>query len=375
MTPVKFQSLGFDKSGLMRLMKERGIDAVLFSTPENVFYTTGYPCIPGAGNPILYALKNQLPFFSFIEADGRVTLFAWIGAVLGGVEYAVDHVEMYIDRTGSIESLKNFLAARDLGGKTIGIESDCPYFATRLIQSGAGLKDPVVIDDIIQSLRLIKSAEEIEMMRKSTAVAEATISQLIEIIRPGISRPELIGEAKHRMIKNGATGIGHVTISFGTSNPEVSVEESLGKNRLVALDLGASYYGYLSDIRRHVYTGVVPARLAKLHSIMCDIVTEIGKSLVPGVTAKELHDRVLELYKKNDLPPFIINVGHSIGLQTEEVWVYGTTDLTLRPGMVINIELYTNYEEGVEIGDEETFLITDRETVRLNTRAADIISV
>jgi Xaa-Pro aminopeptidase len=166
-----------------------------------------------------------------------------------------------------------------------------------------------------------------------------------------------------------------VTISFGTSNPEVSIEESLEGNRLVALDLGASYHGYLSDIRRHVYTGVVPARMAELHSIMCDIVSEIGKSLVPGTTAKELHDRAVALYKKNDLPPFIINVGHSIGLQTEEVWVYAGTDLTLRPGMVINIELYTSHEEGVEIGDEETFLITDNDTVRLNTRAADIISV
>ncbi len=356
-------------------MKDRNVDAILLATPENVFYTTGYPCTPAGGNPILYALKNQFPLLSFIEADGRVTLCAWVGAVLGGVEYAADHVEMYIDKKGGIETLKNFFIGRNLDGKTIGIESDCPYFITRLIEDTARPGRLVVVDDIIQSLRLIKSAQEIEMILKSTQIAEATFSDLAKIIRPGITRPDLIQEAKYRMIKNGATGIGHVTISFGTSNPEVSIDEKLEKNRLVAIDLGPVYHGYAADIRRHVYTGVVPKRLARLYFTMCDIVNEIGRVSVAGTTAKKLHEHAVSLYEKNSLPPYIINVGHSIGLQTEEAWLYNGVDLTLEPEMVINIELYTSYEEGVEIGDEETYRITERGTTQLTSLPLDIIAV
>jgi Xaa-Pro aminopeptidase len=244
-----------------------------------------------------------------------------------------------------------------------------------LIEDTAGPGGLIVVDDIIQALRLIKSPREIEMITKSTQIAEASFSDLVKLVKPGISRPDLIQEAKYRMIKNGATGIGHVTISFGTSNPEVSIDEKLEKNKLVAIDLGPVYHGYAADIRRHVYTGVVPERLTRLYSTMCDIVDEIGRLSVAGATGKELHAHAVKLYERNNLPPYIINVGHSIGLQTEEAWLYNGTDLTLEPDMVINIELYTSYEEGSEIGDEETYRVTDRGTTRLTSLPLDIVAV
>ncbi len=375
MIPAKFHAIGLDRSRLIALMKDKNIDAIVLSTPENVLYTTGYPCMPASGNPILYALKNQFPFFAFIEADGRVTLVAWVGAILSGVEYAADHVEVYIDLKGAVDVLKNLIVARALGGKRVGVESTCPWFAVRIIQQEGRPKDLAVIDDIMLSLRIIKSPQEIQMIKKSTAVAEATMGELLTIVRPGMGRPELIQEAKYRMIRNGATGVGHTTISFGTSNPEVSIDETLQKERLVAIDIGASLYGYASDIRRHAYTGIVPDKLANLHATMCQIVDEIGTMLVAGTTAKQLHEAATALYEKNGLSPFIINVGHSMGLATEEVWLYSGTDLTLQPGMVINIELYTGYEEGVEVGDEETFLTTDAAPVRLTGMAREIVSV
>ncbi len=375
MTKARFSPPGFDRSRLIARMKEKGVDAVLLSTPENVFYTTGYPCLPASGNPILYALRNQFPFFSFIESDGHVTLCAWIGAVLGGVEFAVDHIEMYADLKGGIETLKNFFIGRRLGGKIIGVESACPWFISRIIEEHCAPMGLSQIDDIMISLRAVKSADELKMIRKSTSIVEAAIRELVEIVRPGISRPELIQEAKIRMIKNGATGIGHVTISFGTSNPELSIEERLGKDQLVALDLGASYYGYLSDIRRHVYTGTVPERLRSLHAVMCGIVDEIGGSLIPGATAKELYERAVSLFEKNGLVPLIVNVGHGIGLMTEEAWIYSGSDMVLEPGMVINIELYTSYEEGVEIGNEETYLITENRPERITSLPVPIIGL
>lgn len=372
---MRFKTTGFDASRLTALMKERGIATILLATPENVLYTTGYPCVPSSGNPILSALGNQFPFFSFIGADGVVTLFCWVGAVLGGVEFAVDRTEVYLDRAGAIEALKNFIAASNLGGKTVGIESACPWFAARLIEETARPGRMEVIDDLMLSLRLVKSAEEIEMIKRSTAIAEATFTELTGIVRPGISRPLVIQEAKQRMIKNGATGIGHTTISFGGSNPEVSIEEVLGNDSLVAIDIGARYYGWASDIRRHVYTGAVPEELSRLHSTMCGIVDEIGAMLVPGATGPALHDAATALYQKNGIDPFVITVGHSIGLETEEQWLYRGSDLALAPGMVINVELYTNYREGVEVGDEETYLITSAAPVRLTTLPRGIIPV
>jgi len=368
MVPARFQSLGFQKERLLARMAEMGVQAVLLSSPENVFYTTGYPALPGAGNPILYALRNQFPFFSFIEQDGKITLLAWIGALLGGVEFAVDHVEMFADKLGGALTLKNFFNGKNLVGKRLGIEASCPYDICRMVEENAKPAGFVVIDTLMDDLRAVKSKQEIEVMRKCTQIVEATVKELMEIVKPGIRRPDLMREAKYRMLKNGADGVSHVTISFGASNPEVEIDEELEKDSLVILDIGASYQGYVSDIRRHVYTGKVPEGLIELHATMCDIVDTVSYACVPGKTARELYDLTVKLYEQNGLIPLIVNIGHTMGIQTEEIWLTNTIDLILQPGMVINLELYSTYEPtDVYIGDEETYLITERGAVQLTS--------
>ena len=368
MVPARFQPLGFQKERLLARMAEMGVQAVLLSSPENVFYTTGYPALPGAGNPILYALRNQFPFFSFIEEGGKITLLAWIGALLGGVEFAVDHVEMFADKLGGALTLKNFFNGKNLVGKRLGIEASCPYDICRMVEENAKPAGFVVIDTLMDDLRAVKSKPEIEVMRKCTQIVEATVKELMEIVKPGIRRPDLMREAKYRMLKNGADGVSHVTISFGASNPEVEIDEELEKDSLVILDIGASYQGYVSDIRRHVYTGKVPEGLIELHATMCDIVDTVSYACVPGKTARELYDLTVKLYEQNGLIPLIVNIGHTMGIQTEEIWLTNTIDLILQPGMVINLELYSTYEPtNVYIGDEETYLITERGAVQLTS--------
>jgi Xaa-Pro aminopeptidase len=373
---ARFEPIGFYKDSLIKLMKEKGIDAVLLTAPENVMYTTGYPCLPGSGNPILFALRNQFPFLSFIELDGKVTLGCWIGAILGDVQFECDHMELWADKAGARVTLGNFFQAKKFSGKKVGIESGMPVYLRDMIVKAASDVKMEYIDDAMDSLRLIKSDYELEMMRKATLIAETTMKELIgEVVKPGITRPELIQEAKWRMIKNGATGIGHVTISFGTSNPEVSINETLGTGQLVVLDLGASYYGYLSDIRRHAFTGTIPEGLTSLHNKMIGIVNEVSRYLVPGATAKEIYALAVKIYEREGLIPLIVTAGHSIGLMTEEVWLYNLSDLVLNPGMVINIELYYTYEEGIEIGDEETYIITETIPEKITVLPVNIVSV
>ena len=135
-------------------------------------------------------------------------------------------------------------------GKNLGIESTCPYQLSTDIQNWVTPGKLSIVDDIFDTLRLIKKPEELSCLTKSCQIAEKTLEGLFPIITPGLHRSELITAAKAGMIHNGASGIGHCTISFGASNPEVEINEVLEKDRLVIIDLGAMYYGYASDIRR-----------------------------------------------------------------------------------------------------------------------------
>ncbi len=82
----QFVPVGFDKNKLIALMKQRGIRALVLTSPEDVFYTTGYTSLPSSGNPILYTLRNRLPSFSVIDSDRGVTLLCW-GFSAQGVDF------------------------------------------------------------------------------------------------------------------------------------------------------------------------------------------------------------------------------------------------------------------------------------------------
>jgi len=61
---AKFLPIGFNKSRFVNLMNTVGVDGVLITSPENVSYVTGYPCLPSSGNPILFAIRNHYPFYA-----------------------------------------------------------------------------------------------------------------------------------------------------------------------------------------------------------------------------------------------------------------------------------------------------------------------
>lgn len=367
--------LGFDQQKALRLMEDKNLSGLLITSPENVYYTTGYPAVAGTGNPILAALHNQLPYFACLDAGGSLTLVGWMAAT-NGVTFAVDDVRTFFNRSSALEELENLLKEKFKSGSVIGVESSCPLFAADLARGVAGSENLVVADALMTSLRLIKSPAEMDLIRRSTAIAEEVVSELAGVVRTGMTRHELIQDARFRIMQHGASGIDHLTVGFGSSNHEVEIEETLQPGQLVQLDIGASLEGYVSDNRRILYSGTpVPDDIRTAHEKVCAIIDEMALNLVPGNTFAQIFNMAFELFMQNDLTPFFMNAGHSMGLQTEEVWLDGEHEEEIQPGMVLNLEVYTAHLSGELIGDEETYFITAEGPERITTLPRAIQSV
>jgi Xaa-Pro aminopeptidase len=374
MSEVSFKPVGLDRTQLLASLQARKLDGILLSSPENVFYTTGYPCLPGSGNPIIHALRNMDPYFVFVGSDGQIILLCW-GPAGMGIEYGAEDVRMSFTAQMALEDLAALIDEQLKPGCKVGVESTFPYYALRLLEQHASPAEIQVIDDLFYALRLIKSPAEIELIRQSTHIIDRTVLELAQNLRLGMGRLELTRAAKTRMLQNGADGVDHVTMAFGTANPEIALDEPLEPNQIVTLDLGAVYQGYVSDNRRLVYTGIVPEALQQLHKKLCWVVAEMGKALIPGKTFAELHAHAYELYARAGIDPMFLHVGHSLGLQVEEHWIMSDDPTPVQPGMVLNIELYSPSEEGVMVGDEETFLVTPSGPEQLSSLPVDIIEV
>jgi Xaa-Pro aminopeptidase len=372
MLESSFKPIGLDRDRLTDLIKVHNLDGIFFSSPENVFYTTGYPCLPGSGNPIIYALRNQLPFFSYAGSDGSLTLLCWAQPAMG-IEYGTDDVRSFFTYDSALGEITSFVQEKFKPGFKLGVDSTFPFFFLQIIQDQISSVKITPADDIIHELQLIKTTEEIGRIRMSTQIIDKTLMELANSLRQGMSRLELIQEAKARLHNNGANGIDHITVAFGPANPEIALDEPLEANQIVTLDLGAVYEGYVSDNRRLVYTGKVPETLHELHKKLCWVVSEMGNALRPGRTFGELHAHAFELYEKVGVEPMFLHVGHSIGLHVDEHWLMADDPTVIQKGMVLNIELYSFSDEAVMIGDEETFVVSDSSVEKLSTLPVDII--
>ena len=264
-----------------------------------------------------------MPFFSYIDAAGDVTLLCWAFAA-ESVEFGADAVIGFNDHAGAMAALRALVAERLAAGQTLGVESTCPFSVLQLLDEARGTGEPVtVVDDVINRLRLIKSPAEIALLERSIQIVEQSVEELYDTLHLGMSRMDLTRIAKERMARNGAGGMSHVTFSFASANPEFAIHEPLEVGSLVTLDLGGVYEGYCSDNRRYAYGGPVPASLQERYEAMVGIVDAVGAALVPGASYASLYQLALDRFADHgiELLKRFTHTGHNIGIETEEQWL------------------------------------------------------
>jgi Xaa-Pro aminopeptidase len=355
--------IGYDENRASKFIRENELQGIFLTLPENVYYFTGAPVLPGTGNPILFALRNNIPSYAYLDSEGKVTLFVWFGVTMG-IDFSASEVRSYADLNGSIEELTAFINEKLNKDRKIGVESSCSYIVTDLLNK-TGIKFEIV-DNLISRLRMIKTKDEILYLQKSIKIAESAILDIKNKIKIGVTRKELANFIRTMMMENGAMAIDHLTIAFGASNPEVLIDESLKERQIITMDLGAVYEGYVSDIRRLFYSSAkVPIEINDLYKKMVQIVDEVGLALKPGMKFGAVYDIASDLYRAAGLEPMFISVGHSIGILTEESLILPDSEIDIENNMVLNVELYTPDENGVMIGDEETYLIENGKSIRL----------
>jgi len=361
----RLSSKGFDKARLARLMDSEDISVAVVTSPENVFYLTGYPTLPTSGNPILYSLKNILPFAVVVERDGTRHLVCW-GFSLQDVDIEVEDVVSFNSAEEAVAAVDrvvgDLLTALGAPAPRVGVEGVAPFGLTsRLVHLASGVQVVQAMDGVLLELRRKKTADEVELLRQSVQIAEGAIERVFGALKVGYSRLDAIRLAKSSVLELGGDGVGHVTMSFGHANPEIAIDERLREGDLVVVDVGAKLAGYTSDARRYAFVGQVPKEVLGAHATMVEIVADVAAHMSPGASFAELMKVGAEGFDRAGLAALarFNHVGHGIGLETEEEWISDDPGRVIEEGMVVAIELYTVAAPYGQIGDEETYVIRE----------------
>ena len=217
---------------------------------------------------------------------------------------------------------------------------------------------------VVEDLRVVKGAEEINCIRKACRLTVEVFEEVRGEIRPGVREGDLAAEIEYRMKRKGAEGFAFETIiSSGERSAWPHARPSsklLEKGDLVIIDLGAILTGYAADLTRTLYLGSPGARVRKLYGAVREAqelaveAARAGKRAcdIDRVARKVLERRKLESY-------FTHSTGHGVGLEIHEKPRLGRNDKTrLENGCVITVEpgVYLEGLGGIRV--EDTVLVT-----------------
>jgi Xaa-Pro aminopeptidase len=219
------------------------------------------------------------------------------------------------------------------------------------------------ITPLIDDMRVIKSAEEIEILRRNGKISAEGVKQAMLATRPGVFEYQIEAAAMHVIMKNGAKGAAYPPIVGSGPNSCIwhydKNERKAADGDLVLMDFGADLDYLCMDITRTwPVSGKFTAEQAEVYQIVLAVQKACIEAYKPGVTSEDVQRHVAEVMKKKVLDPRGLKggIGHYVGMCVHDV---GPRGVPLREGMVFAIEPALYYPEknfGIRI--EDTVLIT-----------------
>ena len=215
----------------------------------------------------------------------------------------------------------------------------------------------------IDAMRLIKTPEEIAVLRRNGRISAEAVKAAMLGTKPGVFEYEIEAEAMFVILKQGARGAAYPPIVGSGPNSCIWHYEKnsrrVEKGDLVLMDFGADLDHMCMDISR---TWPVSGGFSSEQKEAYQIVLEVQKACIeayrPGVTQEQVRAHVTRRMSEKGLDPRGLRggFGHQVGMSTHDV---SGIDGVLKEGMVFAIEPGLYYpDKNIGIRIEDTVLIT-----------------
>jgi Xaa-Pro aminopeptidase len=376
-----------DRRRASLLMREQGLSALVLAQPESIAYAAGaFPGVASfwrrAGAAFLVIPADETLEVSAIVGDLQARTFAAQSGIAD-----VRHHRIWVETdtfpldptkprraprpqqyelAASLDLLRDVLAEKSLLRTRVGLElgfvssADFPVFA--------GV--PVEWMDctrIVERLRALKSAVEIDKLRDAAEYSSAGLAELLRNVREGMDagrmteiwRSAAFAEAARRGKPAPQSAWAYIAVGGDGFAPGAPAKPG----DIVKIDVGCVIDGYSSDGGRTAVLGAPTADAQKFFDALHHAFDTGFKMLKPGVPLKDIYlatatamwDRGYETYGRG-------HFGHGLGASIwSEEWPFisAQSDAVLESGMVLAFETpwYIDGLGGFIIEDQ--LLITD----------------
>ena len=321
---------------IQAVIRRKGADALLVTQPENRRYLSGYTAtdlsiaessgvllIPGRGTSILFT-------------DSRYKLQA---------EKEAAGFEVVLLQDSLLGALKRILPR--LGLRNLAFESHYLLHTTaiKLMELGRqqGL-EMMPVSGLIEKMRLEKSREEIQKIRRAVLLNEAVFQEVFAQLKPGQTEREVALAIEAAMMHHGAEAPAFATIVAAGPNAAlphaVPTDRALRTGETIIIDMGLKLEGYCADMTRTIFLGRPNKGVVEILRIVRQAQLAALKTIKAGILARDADRAAREViamagYGKN----FGHGLGHGVGLAVHEPPSLNRLRRNkLKAGMVVTVE-------------------------------------
>ncbi len=344
-----------------KIMNERGLDAVLASSPENFFYASDL-YIPFIDR--FRGFLSGLGAFALIPREGDLVVSTTaLDADLAKITSPIKDIRFtrtwaYFQRDGAheievyenpVESFKEIVKEKGFTKGKIGIEEKTlPIVDYRAISSNLPDVEFVDASKTLLDIRAVKIPEEIERIRKACKISEIAFDAAFSICHEGTSEAQILGAFQQSVLDQLGyipKGILHQNFTIGVHSATVRRGEPLDlklkKGDVMRFDGGAIYKGYRCDFARTHVLGKADEKVKKVYHALVKAEEKIIDMIKPGIKFSDLYEVGLKTVQESGYPDFMRkHFGHGLGLITEEDPLIGPNNNTLvQEDMVLCVEV------------------------------------
>jgi Xaa-Pro aminopeptidase len=328
-------------------LESRQIDALLVAAPPNIRYLSGFT---GDNGNLLIHGGGAILF-----TDPRFAI------------QARQQVSCRIKVSKGPLAADVLAAIRRLGLRRIGYD---PARTTCAVLEALKSKLPLrsslePVAGWIEEMRMVKSAAEIELIRRSVVTNSRAFEQAVARVRPGMKELDLAAELEYRMRRLGAEKPAFETIvaaGLRSALPHAQpAAAKIERGDLVIVDMGAFENGYASDMTRMLFLGAPPAKVKRIYGAVLEAQLAAIAAVRAGVRTTTVDSAARQVLKKHGLDRFFVHsTGHGLGLEIHEPPRLGRRDKSrLAAGMTVTIEPGVYLEDFGGIRIEDTVLVTE----------------
>lgn len=346
---------------LLEILEASGLDAIVAASRENVLYLSrvrnmSHDLIPSRHTFVVWPREGQPTYLVIASEEQTARLESRIKDIRTYREFAVRPQDL----------LLAVLREKGLHGKRIGLEwrgstAEVWHDVTRGLPGAAFTP----CDDLLDGVRMLKTDDEIQLLRHATTVTERAIRAAYAAAAPGDTERSVANAIARHLYEAGADNVAWITLGAGPNTAVVHPKPGdyrLRPGDTIRCDLGAWFSGYLSDLGRTAVVGRPSELQRRYYAKLRRAEDAVIEAIRPGRPVRDLYQACMTALQEGEprvtLPSFP-HIGHSIGVGLHEApMITATGDEILKPDMVMCVEPAFLDPDGHIYHIEETIRVT-----------------